>query len=228
MGREGIRCRKITLDEFAANSRIATVMSLLPLFPLDTVLLPGIRLPLHIFEQRYREMVAECIEASRPFGVVRARESTMAEMGCTAEIVEVTKKYDDGRYDIVTVGKQRFEVLEVNRERNFLQGRVAFIEDDPEEDAEGGAEQRKQALELFEAISEILGNEETIDTASPCLSFQIAGALPIDLDFKQALLDIRSENERLLGLVEFFEAIMPKLKKASRRREKAGGNGHVP
>jgi Lon protease-like protein len=203
-------------------------MSLLALFPLDTVLLPGVSLPLHIFEQRYREMVAECLQANKPFGVVRARENSMAEMGCTAEIVEVTKKYDDGRYDIVTVGKRRFEILEVSRERSFLQGRVSFIDDDPEEEAAAGAEHRKQALELFETLAEILGDAETVDAEAPNLSFQIAGALPIDLDFKQALLDIRSEGERLAGLVEFFEAILPKLKKAARRREKAGGNGHVP
>jgi len=203
-------------------------MSLLPLFPLDTVLLPGMSLPLHIFEQRYREMIADCLLNNKPFGVVRARENSLAELGCTAEIVEVTKKYEDGRYDIVTVGKQRFEVIEVTRERSFLQGRVSFIEDDPDEEAPELAEHRRQALEMFEAVAEILGNSDAIDAESPQLSFQIAGALPIDLDFKQALLDVRSEDERLAGLAEFFEAILPKLKKAAHRREKAGGNGHVP
>ena len=203
-------------------------MSLLPLFPLDTVLLPGTPLPLHIFEQRYREMIAECLQQKKHFGVVRARENSLAELGCTAEITEVTKQHDDGRYDIVVTGRRRFEIVEVNRERSFLQGRVSFFDDEPDEEAPEKAEHRRQALELFEAVAEILDTSESIDTDSPQLSFQIAGALPIDLDFKQALLDIRSEDERLAGLAEFFEAIVPKLKKAARRREKAGGNGHVP
>jgi len=132
------------------------------------------------------------------------------------------------RYDIVTVGRRRFEVLEVSRERNFLEGSIAFFDDEPAEPSPELAEHRRHALELFEAVAEILGTTEAIDAESPLLSFLIAGALPIDLDFKQALLDIRSEDERLAGLAEFFEAILPKLKKAAHRREKAGGNGHVP
>src|SRR5258707_5935825 len=74
--------------------------SLLPLFPLDLVLLPGTPLPLHIFEPRYREMTAECRAQKKPFGVVRAKEEGIAEIGCTADIVSVTKEYPDGRSDI--------------------------------------------------------------------------------------------------------------------------------
>lgn len=203
--------------------------NLLPLFPLETVLLPGVPLPLHIFEPRYREMIGECLDAKRPFGIVRAKDEKIAEMGCTAEIMKVLKRYDDGRMDIATIGRRRFEILEVSHERSFLQGEVLYVDDDPAASGDTLDADRARALELFEEVIDLVGIEQDeIEVKSTLLSFQLAGALPIDLDFKQALLGIRSEAERLAGLVELFEDILPKLKTAARRREKAGGNGHVP
>lgn len=105
--------------------------ALLPLFPLDVVLFPGTPLPLHIFEPRYKEMIGECIAGERPFGVVRAIEDGLAEVGCTAEIVTVVKEYPDGRLDLVTEGRKRFELLRVNEERSYLQGEILVIEDEP-------------------------------------------------------------------------------------------------
>ncbi len=87
-----------------ATFRRPLVSALLPLFPLDLVLLPGAVLPLHIFEPRYKEMIGECLDLHQPFGIVRAKDGGVAEIGCTAEILTVTKKYDDGRMDIVTQG----------------------------------------------------------------------------------------------------------------------------
>jgi Lon protease-like protein len=198
----------------------------LPLFPLDLVLLPGISVPLHIFEPRYKEMIGECLAHKKPFGIVRAQQdAAVAEIGCTAEIVEVAKRYDDGRLDIVALGGRRFEILEVNQDRSFLQAEVLFFED---EDAPVGADRRRRALDLYAQILACVGSQGEVDTETATLSYQLASTLPIDLDFKQALLGIRSEAERLDALIQFFEAILPKLQKAARRREKAGGNGHVP
>ena len=104
--------------------------SLLPIFPLELVLLPGVPLPLHIFEPRYKEMIAECLEQKKPFGVVRASSDGVADIGCTAEIMSVIKKYDDGRMDILTRGVERFEVIEVNEDRSFLQAEVAVVHDE--------------------------------------------------------------------------------------------------
>ncbi len=118
-------------------------MSLLPLFPLDVVLLPGTSLPLHIFEPRYREMTAECVQQKKPFGVVRAKEDGIAEIGCTAAIVTVVKQYPDGRSDILTRGGRRFEVMHVNQERSFIQAEVLYLEDEP-----GGA----TATEVAQAV----------------------------------------------------------------------------
>jgi Lon protease-like protein len=110
---------------------IGEFVALLPLFPLDVVLLPGTPLPLHIFEPRYKEMISECRANDAPFGVVRALDDGVAEVGCTAEIVSVTKEYSDGRLDLVAEGRNRFEVLELNRERSFLQAEILLVPDEP-------------------------------------------------------------------------------------------------
>src|SRR5205807_2257775 len=104
---------------------------LLPLFPLDVVLFPGTPLPLHIFEPRYKEMIGECRANQAPFGVVRALEEGIAEIGCTAEVISVVKEYPDGRLDLVAQGRDRFEILAINRERSFLQAEVLLIPDEP-------------------------------------------------------------------------------------------------
>src|SRR5512141_2535556 len=102
---------------------------LLPIFPLELVLFQDTPLPLHIFEDRYKEMIGECLEKKRPFGVVRAMAQAVAEVGCTADIIEVVKKYADGQLDIVCEGRQRFEVVRLVEERSFLQAEVNFIDD---------------------------------------------------------------------------------------------------
>jgi Lon protease-like protein len=201
------------------------VATLLPLFPLDVVLFPGMEMPLHIFEPRYKEMIGECLEEKKQFGVVRVRENALAEIGCTAEITALVKKYDDGRMDIATIGRRRFEIVEVKSERIFLQADVLFVDDEP---STPSPENIARALELHAQVVGALGEEADAEADSPQLSYDMAGALPIDLEFKQTLLGVRSEAERLEGLIEFYEAILPKLEKGARRRQKAGGNGHVP
>ena len=131
-------------------------MSLLPLFPLDLVLFPGTSLPLHIFEPRYREMISECLDRKKLFGVVRAKEEGVAEIGCTAEIITVAKKYPDGRMDIVTEGRERFEVMQVNQERSFLQAEVLYLRDEPDQ---ASSEEIAQAVKLQGEIMQLAGSE---------------------------------------------------------------------
>jgi len=201
-------------------------MSLLPLFPLDLVLLPGTPLPLHIFEPRYKEMIGECLEQNRPFGVVRSKEGSIAEIGCTAEILTVTKKYDDGRMDIVTQGRERFEVMQVNQERSFLQAEVVLLEDEP---GTPSADQVAEALRLHGEIMTLAGAtpENAADLEQQRLSFHLAGSLPIDPDFKQSLLSMKSEPERLQAVITFFDSILPAMRRTMHVRRKAGGNGHA-
>jgi len=207
-----------------------SVSPLLALFPLDLVLFPTTPLPLHIFEPRYKELIAECLESKMPFGVVKAKEDALAEVGCTAHITQVVKRYEDGRMDIVTEGVRRFEVVELNHDRSFVQAEVLFFEDTP--NALPSREQRDKALELHDALIEITGSEAAIPSKDKnrhddVLSFQLAHELPVDLDFKQALLAMRSEAERLKTLIEYYENILPKLRRVVRTREKASTNGHA-
>lgn len=199
---------------------------LLPLFPLDVVLLPGAPLPLHVFEPRYKEMIGECLDRNEVFGVLRAKEGTVAEIGCTAEIVTVTKKYDDGRMDIVTQGRQPFEVIHVNQERAFLQGEVMYLRDDQ---GLASNDQINKALQLHSEIMKLAGAEpeNAAEIDKEQLSFHLAGSLPLDLDFKQTLLGTKSEPERLQAIISLFETILPSMRRTVHVRRKAGGNGHA-
>jgi Lon protease-like protein len=201
------------------------VSSLLPLFPLDVVLFPGTPLPLHIFEPRYKEMIGESIANNSPFGVIRAQEQGLAEIGCTAEIVTVTKEYPDGRLDIVIEGRNRFEVLQLNQERNFLRGEILLIADEP---GVPTSQETARAIQLHAEILDLAGAVQDLSAAgNSILSFYLAGSLPLDLDFKQKLLELRSEPLRITTLIEHLDTILPKLHRASRARSTAGGNGHV-
>ena len=190
--------------------------SLLPIFPLELVLFPGAALPLHIFEPRYKEMIGECLELKKPFGIVRASEEGVADVGCTAEILQVIKKYDDGRMDILTRGVERFEVLAVNEERPFLQAEISVIQDEPGLPAKQVVE---QAVRLHAEIAKLAGNTPTgPEESAGQLSFLLAGSLPLDLDFKQKLLAMLSEAKRLDAVVSYLQAVMPGLRRASKAR----------
>ena len=199
---------------------------LLPLFPLDLVLLPSAPLPLHVFEPRYKEMIEECLAENKRFGVVRAKDEGLADIGCTAEIVNVTKKYPDGRMDIVTAGRRRFEVMELNHERSFLRAEVLYLDDEP---GPATQEQIEDAVKLHAELMGLAGatpeGETEIENAN--LSYHLAGTLPLDLDFKQTLLTMKSESERMPAIVSYFEAILPAVRRTARARKIAGGNGHA-
>jgi Lon protease-like protein len=209
-----LECSRVNRWRKIATGDIVSL--LLPLFPLDLVLLPGVPLPLHVFEPRYKEMIAECLDDKKPFGVVRASSDGVAEIGCTAEIVEVTKRYDDGRMDILTRGVERFEVLQVHEERSFLEAEFTVIEDEPGTPA---VQLVQQALLLYSEIAKLAG----ADASGPAdhdehLSFRLAGSLPLDLDFKQNLLTTLSEPKRLEAVISYLQALLPGLRRASKAR----------
>jgi Lon protease-like protein len=191
---------------------------------LDIVLFPGAPLPLHIFEPRYKEMIGECLEQKASFGMVRVRENALAEVGCTAVILGVNKKYDDGRLDVATEGKQRFEIVQLNQERSFLRGEVKFFEDQASRVAKAKLE---TAVQLHQELFLVLGQTVETNPDVPELSFHLAHELPVDLDFKQTLLEMKSEAERIETLIEYYRTTIPKVEKTLRVRNKASGNGHV-
>jgi len=202
------------------------VSPLLPLFPLDLVLLPGVPLPLHIFEPRYKEMIKECLHQKRHFGILRSHAESLANVGCTAEIINVLKTYSDGRMNILTEGKKRFEVLEINQERSFLQADVVYLDDDrdPPDSAE-----LDTALRLHGQIMHLAGAqaEDMEKTDVVQLAYRLAGSLPFDPDFQQALLEMASEAQRIRAVISYFERILPVLERNAGAKRKAGGNGHI-
>jgi Lon protease-like protein len=202
------------------------VSMLLPLFPLDLVLLPGVPLPLHIFEPRYKEMIKECLEKKSPFGVIRVKQESFVNTGCTAEIINVLKTYPDGRMNILVEGQKRFEVLQVNQERSFLQAEVFYLEDEADPAAASDIE---KALALHGEIMGLAGAkaEETERTNASQIAYRLAGSLPFDPDFQQALLEMNSEARRIREIISFFERILPALHRSASAKLRAGGNGHV-
>jgi Lon protease-like protein len=175
---------------------------LLPLFPLQVVLLPGSQLPLHIFEDRYKEMIGEVLRDRLEFGVVLASDKGIVSTGCTATVDRVLREYPDGRLDILTRGRRRFEVLLLNDERSYLRGAVEFFDDD-----------------------EADHDEHTEPTPPDLLSFRLAQDVS-DLEFRQTLLALRSEAERMRRIADFLPGYLERRKQVQHTKDVAGSNGH--
>ena len=195
---------------------------LLPLFPLQAVLFPRTALPLHIFEERYKHMIAEVQRGKSEFGVVLAGEKGIVNTGCTATIEQVLKKYPDGRMDLVTVGRRRFEIILLNDERPYLRGAVEFFDDDQSDPIT--PEVRRRVLEAYNDIR--AGDSAEPELTDPQLSFQLAQVVP-DLDFRQVLLATRSEADRMRRLAEFFPGYGARLRQIEHVRAVAPKNGHA-
>ncbi|MGA7886921.1 MAG: LON peptidase substrate-binding domain-containing protein [Acidobacteriaceae bacterium] len=183
----------------------------IPLFPLDTVLFPGAALPLHIFEDRYREMIGECLAQKTEFGVVRGEPERLAVIGCTAKIVRVLERFADGRMDILCEGTRRFEIEGLDDSRSFLQADVEFFDDEGQGSTRG---EREECAALHFATLHLAGIDVPathLDLNGP-VAFQLADALPSDLGFKQQLLGSRSDAERTTRLLDFYQEMLPKLR----------------
>jgi Lon protease-like protein len=195
------------------------------LFPLNVVLLPGAPLPLHIFEPRYRNMVKQCLEEKAEFGMLLALPKGVARVGCTAEIVEVAKRYPDGRMDILTVGRAPFRVVELFEENPLLEGQVDYLED--RETATNPKVQR-ELVELYEACHTLVFEDypKNLDGDLPEeLSYLVASTLPLDLLWKQQILELRSEFDRQERVVSYLREWAPHLQNSKSMRQRAGGNG---
>ena len=198
---------------------------LLPLFPLRVVVFPRTALPLHIFEERYKEMVGEAIRSSSEFGVVLAKEEGIVNAGCTVVVEKVIKTYSDGRMDIMTRGSRRFEIVGLNEDKSYLRGEVEFFDD--EDSAPAPEDLQQKALVQYRVLletGELRGSSDPVLT-DPQLSFQLAQDLQ-DLDFLSVLLRNRSEAQRLKQLTDYLVRQVPKLRATSRMRKLAPLNGH--
>ena len=202
-------------------------MSDIPLFPLNVVLMPGAPLPLHIFEERYKQMVNECLEQEGEFGMVLADESGTRRVGCTARIVELVERYEDGRMLILVEGSRRFKLNNILTGRPYYMGEIEYLEEEPEEDVNALAEECIALLErVVEAATEgSVGIE--IEPPYRNLSFAIAGRVEFDLETRQQILELTSEKERLQKVKELLTAAAQRLERERQAREKAQTNGHL-
>jgi Lon protease-like protein len=197
---------------------------LLPLFPLQVVVFPRTRLPLHIFEERYKEMVGAAIRDNSEFGIVLAKEEGIVNVGCTVTVEQVLKQYEDGRMDILTSGRRRFEIVFLNEEESYLRGEVQYFDD---EDAEPAPPTMQEAaLSQYRTLVEIGGTPPygEANLQDPQLSFQIAQGIP-DLDFLHLLLRTRSEANRLKEVTDFLTQFVPRQRRVSKVKAVAPLNG---
>ncbi|ARA94993.1 MAG: ATP-dependent protease [Bacteroidetes bacterium] len=202
-----------------------TRISGLPLFPLGVVLYPGERLPLYIFEPRYKAMVQYCLERDVPFGVVLFNEDRMERVGCTARIERVVKRYDDGRMEIVVAGEQRFRVLRLDQEAPYLRAEVELL-DEPDVDADVALRERAitQHMKLLELAGRTMRPSLYQDV--PHVSYVLAQNAGLPLEQKQALLEMPGENERIAFLIAHFEALIPRVEQMEELRRRIQSNGH--
>jgi Lon protease-like protein len=197
----------------------------IPLFPLDVVLLPGMPLPLHIFEPRYKLMIRRCLEEKIEFGMVLAANQSAAGVGCTAEIVRKIRDYPDGRMDIVAEGRAVFRLEELLDEKEYYEGRVVYLTDSPylrDEEKESNLIAGFAECRLLLAGGPWSGaNDEEL----PVLAYHLAAQLPVELEARQALLESRSESERCELLLRWIAEFLPRLKERQRVQRNASGNG---
>jgi Lon protease-like protein len=199
----------------------------IPLFPLEVVLLPEMPLPLHIFEPRYREMIHLCLAGKLEFGTVLASNNAVAAVGCTAEIVRKVQEYPDGRMDVLAEGRAVFRLTELLDEKAYHEGVVEYLEETP---SRLDSVQEDQLINTFEEChAQLFGRPwaRADENQEASLAYRIAAILPLELAKKQALLEMRSEDDRRQFVLQWLKALLPKLLERRRARERAGGNGHA-
>jgi len=199
---------------------------LLPLFPLHVVVFPRTHLPLHIFEERYKEMVGLAMRENSEFGIVLAKDDGIVNAGCTVVVEKLLKSYPDGKMDILTCGRRRFEVVLLDEEKDYLRGEVQFFDDEEEEGTP--LEAQHAALTQYKSLLEsgvLQPPTPAPDLDDPQLSFQLAQGLP-DLDFLSTLLRSRSETQRLRVLSDFLSQYIPRQRHIARVKQVAPRNGY--
>jgi len=168
------------------------------------VLLPTERVPLHIFEPRYRELLRECIDEERDFGLVLAEDDGLRPVGTRARVTELLEEFDDGRFNVIVTGGERFRIAGLTEGRSFT---TANVEPFADEDAEPPADEATVALAAFRALAQIVEAEpEEPSLDSPQLAFELAARVALPPPMKQQLLELRSERERLRLVAELLDA----------------------
>jgi Lon protease-like protein len=198
----------------------------LGLFPLPIVLVPTERIPLHIFEPRYRELIDECVELGQEFGLVLATgDGAVHEIGTRARVAQVLEVFDDGSMNIIVEGGERFRLLELTSGRAFTTGIVEPVLDDGDSAASVDAD---RALEVFGQLVEASDSAIDVpDPLSPVLDFELAARVDFAVEAKQELLSMTSARSRMAALVRLLEVALEAIKLELTLRERASRNGKV-
>jgi Lon protease-like protein len=198
----------------------------LGLFPLPIVLVPTERIPLHIFEPRYRELIQECVQEETQFGLVLSTgDGAVHEIGTRASVTQVLEVMEDGRMNIVVEGGDRFRLLELTRGRSFTTGIVEPVDDLEEPPAEDEVE---RVLARFSELAEVAESDvELPDVSSPSLDFEIAARVDFGVDAKQELLAMTSPRARVKRLIELLDVALESIRLEQTLRERASQNGKV-
>jgi Lon protease-like protein len=202
----------------------------IPLFPLNVVLFPGTRLPLHIFEHRYRVMVRRCLGEELEFGIILATESGVATVGCTAAITQRLKEYPDGRLEILTEGRSVFRVVELLEQREYREAIVEYLAEDITPISKSELQSKESSLlSVFQECHSLLYDQPWVTATSGKigdLSYRMAARLPLNLEDRQNLLEMRSEPERQDFLIQWMTELVPRLTHQQRARHSIASNGH--
>ena len=205
--------------------------STIPLFPLGVVLLPAMVLPLHIFEERYKLMIGECLEQHREFGIVYSDQEEIRKKGCTATIVKVLKRYDDGRMDILTRGVTRFLIEDIIDEKPYLQARVAYFDDEVEEKNEELAALVKDGIKLLQELHNLTGKRTDYNAVSKLdpkiISFLLAYSDEFTPAEKQEFLVMTSTHQRLIESADALRKMIERYKRELVIKKIVGGNGNL-
>jgi len=196
-----------------------------PLFPLGIVALPHEIVPLHIFEERYRTMIGECLERGSEFGIVWAADDGLRPIGCAVEIAEVLERMEDGRMNILTRGTRPFRIVDRQDDLPYPAGTVEFLVDKEEAADAGSSDSAHEAYaELVEQAT-----DRTLEPAElvAMSAYEMAATVDFGREAKQGLLDLRSENARLRLVARLFRAALKRLAFIDRAQERARSNGKV-
>jgi Lon protease-like protein len=201
----------------------------LPIFELPVVILPGELLPLHIFEERYKRMIGHCLDNAEPFGIVfRDEEGNAHRIGCMARVTEVLERFEDGRMNVVVAGEQPFKILERFEAGDFPAGEVEPIDASDEHEQEGDPEAASVAREAFaELVQRVSGEPPDVGELEAENSYGIAARVELPAETKQALLELRSEPDRMRMLGNALRALVAALARSREIAERARMNGKV-
>jgi Lon protease-like protein len=195
-----------------------------PLFPLGLVLLPGEVVPLHIFEERYKQMIGECLDEEREFGILWLAEDELKEVGCAARITRVLEQFEDGRMNILAEGTTPFRMERRIGDLAYPAGDVVLLDDEP--DTDDAALERARAA-YADLVEEVTDSRPETETLSEMGAYAMAATVDINPAAKQKLLELRSEPARLQELEDLFAEARRRIRTATRVAEQASGNGHL-